>query len=267
MTTKCSERSQKRTCDEASTRQGRNKRQKVSNNSAKRQSNAFTKNTIKDAGEMTGDGEFSSSKIKQFNAKTLCHPDQADVDLKEIFIKLWNRTGAEEWDEATASMFVERLLMHAVTILEEEYNCNLIVRREYPVKGRKNNGKPDLVARVDDAIVLVVEVKADNLELGIAQNLLQIRAAYQQNKRKRLNIGTTMYGLATTVSEWVLTKVVFKSNNEYTVSQTKPMALPIREKNISDIPIKDFKLIFGRVMWSMLETANKLKNNLNMSSM
>jgi hypothetical protein len=115
------------------------------------------------------------------------------------------------------------------------------------------------VVKAGKAIVLIVEVKADNLELGMAQNLLQIRVAYQQNKRKKLDMGTTMYGLATTVSEWVLTRVVFKSSNEYTVSQTKPMALPIREKKpISEIPNKIFGLILGRVMWSMYEPAKKL---------
>jgi hypothetical protein len=67
-----------------------------------------------------------------------------------------------------------------------------------------------------------------------------------------------MYGLTTTASEWVLTKVVFKSKNEYTVSQTKPMALPIREKPISEIPNKNCKTLFGQVMWTIHEMAKKL---------
>jgi hypothetical protein len=127
-------------------------------------------------------------------------------------------------------MFAERLLMRATTILKNEHNCSLIVRREYMVKGSEHKGKPDLVVKAGKAIVFVVEIKADNLELGMAQNLLQIRAAYQQNKRRKIDMGVTMYGLATTISQWVLTKVVFKSKDEYVVSQTKPMALPIRKK-------------------------------------
>jgi hypothetical protein len=260
MTTKCSEHLQKRTCDEAAARQGRSKRQKVTNNSTKRQSNAFTKNTIKDAGEIMGDEEFSSSRLGYFNAKALCHSEEADKDFKKLFSKLWKRVGPEEWDEATASIFAMELLMHAGDTLDKEYGLSLTIKREYPVKGRKNNGRPDMVVKAGNAIVLVVEVKASKLELGMAQNLLQIRAAYQQNKRRRFNVGTTMYGLATTVSEWVLTRVVFKSSNEYTVSRTRPMALPIKEENISDIPNKTFELILGCVMWSMYEPAKNVLN-------
>jgi hypothetical protein len=115
-----------------------------------------------------------------------------------------------------------------------------------------------LVIKAGKAIVLVVEVKANNLELGMAQNLLQIRAAYQQNRSKKIDMGITMYGLATTVSEWVLTKVVFRSKNEYTVSQTRPIALPIREGNISRISTKDFKPLLGKVMWPIHNIAKKL---------
>jgi hypothetical protein len=260
MATKSSRRLQKHECNEAAASQGHSKKRKISAGTLDHKPAAFTKNTIADANEMLGGRKSSSPQIGQFNATTFRHPDQADIDLKQMFIDVWNRTGAEKWDEATASMFVERVLMHAGNILENEYNCRLTIRREHSIRGCEHKGKTDLVVRAGDAIVLVVEVKADNLELGIAQNLLQIRAAYQQNKRKRLNIGATMYGLATTVSKWMLTKVVFKSKDEYTVSQTKPMALPIRKKSISDIPVSNFKIIFGRVMWSMYEPAKKVLN-------
>jgi hypothetical protein len=259
MATKNTKNIQKRSCNETTTSQGRSKRQKTAADTPSNKPSAFTKNTVEDAGKMLGGGKFSSTQLKQFSDKTLSHSEKADDELKEMFIELWNRTGAEEWDEATASMFVERALTHAGNVLEKEYGCSLIVRREYPVKGRKNKGKPDLVVKAGKAIVLAVEVKADNLELGMAQNLLQIRAAYQQNKCKKIDMGTTMYGLTTTVSKWVLNKVVFKSNDKYIISQSKTIELPIGRTPISEIPNKSFGLILGCLMWPMLETANKLK--------
>jgi hypothetical protein len=90
MATRSSKRLQKRECNEAATSQGRNKRQKISAGTLDHKPAAFTKNTIADANEMLGDGK-PSPKIKYFNVKVLCHPEQADDDLKKKFIELWDR--------------------------------------------------------------------------------------------------------------------------------------------------------------------------------
>jgi hypothetical protein len=73
-----------------------------------------------------------------------------------------------------------------------------------------------------------------------------------------------MYGPTTTTSEWVLIEVVFKARGACTVTRSRPIALPVKEGNMSEMPIEHFKLFLGQLMWPMHEMAKKLRVCLSM---
>jgi hypothetical protein len=165
----------------------------------------------------------------------------------------------ERWMENNVRLFSDEILYHARDILANEFgHKNLKIGREFTVKGETHNGQVDLAVLYDDTIVLVVEAKASNLELGKAQNLLQLRAAYEQNKRNQVKLGNTMYGLVTTGTEWVFTKLIVRSKNTFTAAQSKPFTLPLKKATNSEMLLDGLNLLLGKIMWPINEKAKRL---------
>jgi hypothetical protein len=138
---------------------------------------------------------------------------------------------------------------------------------EYRLTDEKKEGKADYVISAGNAILLVIEAKATDLRPGIAQNLLQVRAAYRQNQKNGIDLGDTMYGLVTTASEWVLLKVAFAENDKCTVARCKDeLVLSVKEDGVSeDLLLKQVEPIVGYIAWVLDNKMKKYRLHLRKS--
>jgi hypothetical protein len=120
--------------------------------------------------------------------------------------------------------------MYAVVdVLSRKIGEDLKASSEQSIVGEKYHGDVDMAIMFDSAILLVMEAKADDLNEGVAQNILQLQAAHQHNVRNGVNTNNTMFGLATTAFESVLLRAVFDDEGGMKVTRSDPIALPINK--------------------------------------
>jgi hypothetical protein len=235
----------------------KNKKRKLSE---KDESRRFSHRPAQTACGMLNLGRFKDSNFGRLNLEAVQSMD-TELDwlwerLREVHLTM----GIEPWNEMIAREFVTPVLRSVVLELLPEFE-NLIYC-EASVVGLDKEGRVDLIIKSGDAILLVIEVKATEINPGIAQNLAQIAAARDQNLRNGVELGDTMFGIATTGYDWVLMKVVFGADNKPAVSVSKGMTLSIRCKELSKtVLVKEFELLRGRIMRMMKIQAEKLQGS------
>jgi hypothetical protein len=147
--------------------------------------------------------------------------------------------------------------MDEITI---KYGHEIEVEPEYTIVGNTHKGKVDVAVTLDKAIVLVTEIKKEDLNLGMAQNFLQILAARQQNIRRKVNMGDTMYGLVSTGFESILVRVVFKMNGRFTLTRSRIIKLPTGKTSASEQVLSErVESLSGKTMWAVDNQANILR--------
>ena len=77
-----------------------------------------------------------------------------------------------------------------------------MVLAERYVEASKAQGKVDYIELGDGEILGVTEVKRDDYFLAIAQNAMQIRSAFEFDKKRKLGINQRCFGIATNVDRW-----------------------------------------------------------------
>jgi hypothetical protein len=93
---------------------------------------------------------------------------------------------------------------------------------------------------------MMVEIKKDDLDLGIAYNILQILAARQQNVRNGVNMGDAMYGLVSTGFRSILPWVVFDENGSYELTRSNDIDFSM--DNPDELRGQIVSLA-GKIMW------------------
>jgi hypothetical protein len=130
---------------------------------------------------------------------------------------------------------------------------------EVPVVGQENHGRVDMTIEFCDAILLIAEIKALCIDTAVAQCLLEMEAAREQNLEDEIDLGDTMFGIATTGDQWILVKAVFGADRP-TVSVTKIMELSIKNKSLDkEMVSKQLEQIHGQITQLVMEQADKCK--------
>ena len=90
-------------------------------------------------------------------------------------------------------------------------------------------------------IIVVTEVKGEDINQGVGQNAIQLQASSQRNKKKRTYNEAlhedVMYGIVSTGVDWVIIKLVTNGkcndndngNVEVLLSSRTPFTFPINE--------------------------------------
>ncbi|CAB4432712.1 unnamed protein product [Rhizophagus irregularis] len=66
-------------------------------------------------------------------------------------------------------------------------------------------GSVDWVIKIGDTIIIVTEVKGEDINQGVGQNTIQLQASPPYNEALREDV---MYGIVLTGVEWVIIKLV-----------------------------------------------------------
>jgi hypothetical protein len=155
-------------------------------------------------------------------------------------------------------MFVNEIFKHGLNELKHVYKMKAELSPEHSVIGKKKKGLVDWAITINEAILMVIEAKATDLDLCIAQNVLQIIAAHEQNLDKNIDLGDTMYGMATIASKSVLVKAVF-GDAKCTVTLSDIFPLPIRDNNVSEESLREHAAaLLGCFIAIAKEQANKI---------
>jgi hypothetical protein len=218
---------------------------------------AFSKCPVKTARDKLELNEFKHQVLPRFEIDTI--PVNA-VELGKLYDNVrraWQCRRKSNWNEAKARAFVDRVLESVVLELLTKFKTE--VDDEAPVIGQENRGKVDIAIVFDDAILLVVEIKAFCIDTAIAQCLLEMEAAHEQNIEGGIDLGDTMFGIATTGHQWVLVKAIFGADKPV-VTVTEIIDLSIKNKSLDkEMVSKQLERIHGQITPLLVEQAEKYK--------
>jgi hypothetical protein len=187
---------------------------------------SFSSMSVEDVNKMLGKSvKCEGIKIAEFES---VQPAEEMVKcILDRLTELENVISRKKWNEAKSRMIVNAIISPLVKGLNEKYGNKLNFEPEWNIVGNDYRGRADIAVTLDETTVLVVELKKKKkLDLGIAHNLLHILAARQQNIRNGVDMGDTMYGLASNGFESVLLRVVFKENDRFMLTQSKMIKFP-----------------------------------------
>ena len=167
---------------------------------------------------------------------------------------------------------------------EKYSNKNLTIVCNKDIIGKSAYGIVDYSIIYDCMDLIVTESKNDNLNTSIVQNLLQQRACQDfltntlidyntiQSERKRKFyetfddiVLTPTYGITTTGSQWVLSKIVCNRRQDTGEIQSRVYISDTIEINLSNIDTIQLKRLMSRVAHLIIQYTNAitLNNNLN----
>jgi hypothetical protein len=127
---------------------------------------AFSECPIKIARNKLGMKEFRHRAFSRLKIDTV--PLNAD-ELKNLYNSVhraWLSRRKDNWNEAKARVFVDRVLESVVLELLAKFKTE--VEDEASVIGKENHGRVDMAIVVGDAILLVAEIKASCIHTAIA---------------------------------------------------------------------------------------------------
>jgi hypothetical protein len=197
---------------------------------AKAELEAFSQSPVKTVCEKLGLEKFARETFDSLEIEVDPLRDDELDKLYDNIRRVWLSKRTKNWREAKVRAFVDRVLESVVLELLAKFKTE--IDDEASVIGQENRGKVDMAIVFGDAILLAVEVKASCIDTAIAQCLLEMEAAHEQNMVNKIDLGDTMFGIATTGDQWVLVKAVFGADKP-TVSITKIIPLSIKGSLLS----------------------------------
>ncbi|PKY32910.1 hypothetical protein RhiirB3_493389 [Rhizophagus irregularis] len=125
------------------------------------------------------------------------HLKDFSKELQRVFRTYRKETNT---NEQVCREYIFLFLRFAVHYAILNINNAIYITNEWVLKGTRGNGPVDYIIFADAMIVLICEAKADNMEKGLAQLLVQLHSAVE-------NFATTgpnpkMYGIVTTGTSW-----------------------------------------------------------------
>jgi hypothetical protein len=247
----------RRTAVASTVSQGRSSR-RVAAGGASNQLKWFTETTVNDATKILGrDFHYSKIKISEFGNLQLT-ADTLDQLANQLARSL-RVTDLTAWCEANSRKILDAVLETSVDEVNQRHGYDMKLVMEHFVAGDTHKGHVDMAVKLGEAIVLVVEAKKDDLNLGAAQNFLQILAARQQNIRRGVNMGDTMYGLVSTGFKSMLLRVVFKENGHFVLTRSRIIIFPTKKTSTSEQVLRErTDSLSGKTMWVIDNQANLL---------
>ncbi|KAF7730081.1 hypothetical protein EC973_003027 [Apophysomyces ossiformis] len=166
--------------------------------------------------------------------------------------------------EATQSIFVASFLLKVTTIFHEE----LYLAAEKYLSGRLGIGPVDYSVhsrQTNDYVLGVTEVKKENFNQGVAQNVVQLESALTQRKRKRTRddddggenetCPVKTYGIVTESKEWIFIECTMDEDESVSYRLSR---LP----GIIDYTVEGWEFratdIFRKLVWLITRMKNEI---------
>ncbi|KAG0183694.1 hypothetical protein DFQ28_001223 [Apophysomyces sp. BC1034] len=170
--------------------------------------------------------------------------------------------------EATQSIFVASFLLKATTIFHEE----LYLAAEKYLSGRRGNGPVDYSVhsrQTNDYTLGITEVKKEDFNQGVAQNVVQLESVLTERKRKRTKYDdeeedqscpVKSYGIVTDSREWVFLECTMGDDEEvsYRVSRL-PELINYNAHDWED----QCTAFFRKLVWLTTQMKNEIPPRIN----
>ncbi|CAG8621759.1 7222_t:CDS:2 [Ambispora gerdemannii] len=151
----------------------------------------------------------SLSGMPRFNLNdlpSLEHPFTED-ELKGFVSELQKSLNSLKYEfinETTAREYISTFIITAVCHIQDHINNSTQLCEEIDLDGSHGYGIVDYMVIIVKILVLLCEAKAENMNNGTAQVLVQMHSAIEEqlNKRKRGQMEHAMFGIVTTGKLW-----------------------------------------------------------------
>ncbi|KAG0180648.1 hypothetical protein DFQ28_001073 [Apophysomyces sp. BC1034] len=171
--------------------------------------------------------------------------------------------------EATRSIFVASFLLKATTIFHEE----LYLAAEKYLSGRRGNGPVDYSVhsrQTNDYTLGVTEVKNEDFNQGVAQNVVQLESALTQRKRKRAaddvegeeneSYSVKSYGIVTDAREWIFIECTMDEDEEVSYRLSRlPELINYNAHDWED----QCTAVFNKLVWLTTQMKNEIPERIN----
>jgi hypothetical protein len=232
------------------------KKQRTSKKQKTDKNDTFSSCPLEAARLMLNLDSFDRRKLCKLKVDVVQPTSDILESLTDNVYALRENTDFKDWNEAKAREFVGSVLNSVATGLRPGFDIK--VSNETTAAGQKR-GKVDITLKLEGVVILAVEVKSESLRMGIAQNVLQLEAVRAQNLANGIDLGDTMFGVATTGSQWVLVKMVFNANAKPTAFATEIMTLSVKDgKQPKAALSKELELLHGSITQITAEQAKKV---------
>jgi hypothetical protein len=225
---------------------------------AKAELKAFSQSPVKTVCEKLGLEKFTRETFDSLEIEVDPLSDDELDKLYDNIRRAWLSKRTKIWREAKVRAFVDRVLESVVLELLPKFET--AVDDEADIIGQENHGRADMAITSGDAILLIVEIKASDIDTAVAQCLLEMEAAHEQNMVNKIDLGDTMFGIATTGDQWALVKAIFGADKPI-VSMTDIMYLSVkRKKLVKSTMTKQLERLHGKITRVLVEQAEKYKS-------
>jgi hypothetical protein len=203
--------------------------------------------------------KFTLNELATFESEYLPPSKERINETVSEMCKAYRAYGTGVSNESEARSVLNPVFINAVGELKEKSGIDVEWRSEFSITGESKQGAADMAIVSGEAILLAIEVKTTGLEKCVAQNVVQVQAAFQQNRQKGINLGNIMYGMAMTLTESILLEVVFNDDDKGTASKSDTFELLFGDDSASVEPLtKQVDRFLGHTMWCIKNQADKL---------
>jgi hypothetical protein len=160
--------------------------------------------------------------------------------------------GLCDLNEAGRSMYIAPVLCLGAISLKK----TATVAPQYKLyHSRVGSGAADYVIKSGNKIRLVIEAKTNDLTVGVAQNALQLFAAYHENVKNNClgaEESQEIYGLVTTGYKSVFTKLEFINGKPQLKRSDECLSLPLDRPEMSTKELRmDVQALTECLIWAM----------------
>jgi len=154
-------------------------------------------------------------------------------------------------NEATRSEYISVVLSGVASLFDDVTICP-----QYELAGSHGKGPVDWAIKSNDTIIAITEAKKEDLNQGVGQNVIQLQAAHQRNRKRTRDEADlekeVLYGIVTTAIDWVIIKVISDGDDQVDVflSSLTPFPLPLNKPKLTSNDIAGpLKELFGQIKW------------------
>ncbi|CAG8809446.1 33073_t:CDS:2, partial [Gigaspora margarita] len=114
-----------------------------------------------------------------------------NIEIMKVIGKIDNCS-----NEAEKCEFISAILIGIVSTFDKHDKIRM--HKEYSLSGVNDKGRLDFTITQDKNILCTIEAKSNNIEHGFCQNLVQLKSACEENRKRKHGQLDHVYGAVTT---------------------------------------------------------------------
>ena len=150
----------------------------------------------------------------------------------------------ESANEASKSAYTLSFLLLVISL----FNKSLYISPEFRIQGPKGRGNVDfaIMSTAKRLVIGVTEIKKDDINQGIAQNMIQLDSALTTRKRQREDSKSDkIFGIVTNAEKWVFLQCTATDDTLPSFQISKQFQISYNNGNFQ----RQAKEIFGTIWW------------------